>query len=761
MADMEEEILPPPDTWMVPGGAPLERLPRDVTDSIRCFAPKHERCAGSHGCRVALTDLVNLKLVDGEKAMPLPRFRQALAEMEEYSAPAVQAALSNCGSRISTTEEVRFFEEVDKLRRNLRGYRAASTPGVTTSDESTVSDQASSASARPTFPKPILKPPVLGTTALAAALETVDLAGQPEGERRNTNGQPAGGERRQDRDGPQGAVGDPWAANRQGNPNGHGNPERPEDRREPGENGRDNRRDEDENDQGDEDEEDDDDDDEEEEDEPTEEERRAQREEAAADEARESRLAMERSIRELTEAIAANAGREAQARDASNQILLLLSERGVTSDKTLQAVQKTMDMTCQTMEHQKPGTTFAWKFSGKVVEGNPEHAPLEEFIRQIDALGDARGMSQKARVEWCRLYVRGNALNWFTAQAANERGRSMAFESDWNLCKKYLREQYGQAGACYYIDMRKLYIQRNNEDAEEFYSRVSMVMEGFLDNYAYKLWEMALPKRQGLLMPGMQHSSDEARYKEFKFPLLRQWAEVTRVTDAMIANGGRDTLEPDLRAAAARFAMAYLEEFLIASFEGFRLFLKESRFWFECIDGLKLPQTRKWAAEVVRNQFRKDVKDRDISTRELCVRIKNKELCDQGAVDKVCPPGGGVGAVDAKGDSDEENDPAVAATGAGKKQPKKRPAATGQKQQKKGPSKPKKARVQAAEGDERSERETRTCRYCKKVGHIEKDCWTKHPEQRPEWARGGAAGAVTARYADEEGARSYSPIQRI
>ena len=740
----------------------MERLPRDVTDSIRCFAPKHERCAGSHGCRVALTDLVNLKLIDSEKAMPLPRFRQALAEMEEYNAPAVQAALANCGSRITNAEEIRFFAEVDKLRRSLRGYRATLTPGVTTSDESTFSDQASSASARPAPQKPILKPPVLGATALAVALETVDLAGQPEGGRRDTTGQPAGGERRHDQDGPQGAARDPWAVVRQqGDLNGRENPERPEDHREPEDNGRDDRRDGDENGRGNDEEEDDDEDDEDEEEELTEEERRARREEREAREARQSRRAMEWSIKRLTEAMAASAAREAQARDTNNQILRMLSERGATSERTLQAVQQTMDMTCQTMEHQKPGTTFAWKFSGKVVEGNPEHAPLEEFIRQIDALGDARGMSQKARVEWCRLYLRGNALNWFTAQAANEKGRSMAFESDWNLCKKYLREQYGQAGACYYIDMRKLYIQRNNEDAEEFYSRVSMVMEGFLDNYAYKLWEMALPKRLGLLMPGTPHSSDQARYKEFKFPLLRQWTELTRVIDAMIANGGRDMLEADLRAAAARFAMAYLEEFLIASFEGFRLFLKETRFWFECVDGLKLPQTRKWAAEVVRNQFRKDFKDRDISTRELCVRIKNRELCDQGATDKIIPPGGGVGAVDANENSDEENDPAVAAAGGGKKPPKKRPATSGQKQPKKGPSKPKKARVQAAEGDERPERETRTCRYCKKVGHIEKDCWTKYPEQRPEWKRGGAAGAVTARYADEEEASPYSPIQRI
>ena len=53
---------------------------------------------------------------------------------------------------------------------------------------------------------------------------------------------------------------------------------------------------------------------------------------------------------------------------------------------------------------------FRWRFSGRVVSNNHEHASLEEFLRQLDSVADAKGLSPKSRVEFCRMNLTDDAV---------------------------------------------------------------------------------------------------------------------------------------------------------------------------------------------------------------------------------------------------------------------------------------------------------------------------------------------------------------
>ena len=128
-----------------------------------------------------------------------------------------------------------------------------------------------------------------------------------------------------------------------------------------------------------------------------------------------------------------------------------------------------------------PGVYFGWKFSGKVIPNNTQHASLSEFLRHLESYASLRGLPEQAKVELCRANLTGDAQKWFVAQADLEDGHFLAFVSDWELTRKYLKEQYMRVGPSYYLNTKGLYEQRGDEDAEQFYARIMTTLEEFMD----------------------------------------------------------------------------------------------------------------------------------------------------------------------------------------------------------------------------------------------------------------------------------------
>ena len=60
----------------------------------------------------------------------------------------------------------------------------------------------------------------------------------------------------------------------------------------------------------------------------------------------------------------------------------------------------------------------------------------------MESYASLRGLPEQAKVELCRANLTGDAQKWFVAQADLEDGHSLAFVSDWELTRKYLKEQY-------------------------------------------------------------------------------------------------------------------------------------------------------------------------------------------------------------------------------------------------------------------------------------------------------------------------------
>ena len=196
----------------------------------------------------------------------------------------------------------------------------------------------------------------------------------------------------------------------------------------------------------------------------------------------------------------------------------------------------------------------------------------------------------------------------------------------------------------------------------------------------------------------------------------------------------------------AHHAMAYLREFIRVSYAGFRLFMIESRLWFEAVDGIRNTATKKYAltyARAARRMTAKQRAEKKITARGFWVLIKAKEQMELKPGDGIDPPRAGEAAaatVESDGWSTTD-DEAEAAAAKARKQKKSKKNKSGNKG--KGPKPGKKGKAAAADGNDR---ETRTCHHCKKVGHLERNCWTKYPEQRP----GSGSGAAVTGTAPEK-----------
>ena len=429
----------------------------------------------------------------------------------------------------------------------------------------------------------------------------------------------------------------------------------------------------------------------------------------------------------------------ADQRDAAN-ILRLQAE---DTRRGMQIMESQAAMQARSIEIGKAGAGFGWKFSGKPVPNNHQHATLQEFLRQLEAYAAVRGITDQGKVELCRCNLSGDAQQWFVAQAHLEAGRSMAFISDWELTKKHLVEQYSRVGACYYLDMKELFVQRSAEDAEQFYTRVMLTLEEFTDQHGDTLYDWALPKRHGLLMPGVNPALDGRSFGQFEYPMLAEGPALARVIREAAQQRSILGLENRLEYAIAAYSQAYVQEFLRQSYAQYRTNYKESHAWFQMIDGLRNANTKRYAGNLVRTMLRKPKEER-ISARELWVRIKTQELIEAGAKDRVVPavPAAAV-EIDA-----ELPDTGLVEAASGKRGNKKGHGGGGKKNQGKGggagsgggnPKRPgkqgdgsgKRARVAPADGADVGADGRPVCTFCERPGHTVDTCWQKHPELRP------------------------------
>ena len=812
------------DPWLEPEGEVfvLERLTPEVVTAIRCFEVDHPLCQG--GCRTGMDALANMGLVN-RRWEPTKRFRQALAMHGDYDPGRVLGALDEGFAPMDADAKVRFINAVDQLR-VLQARRGDAEAGSASTSGANTQGGASSAASAAENPgglrdvrsvltaARLAEPPGGPNDAMGPALERslrrLELGKDLEAARNGrsmyepmsfvapapaggsggitTGGPTTGGVGQQGENSPPGApglagtgngvqptpearaaataaqngdpaggnAGDHAAAGRQrangggggagGGGGGGGGGSEP--------------------DSSDSDSSDDESEDEDEEGIPLE--VKLQRRAARKRRDRRRKRQMREAIAEL--ARMTTRGVEVNQRDRAG-------ERGVVraalqkQEDVSRNVQESLEIQTRFLEMGKLSTiNFGWKFSGKELTNNPEHAPLPEFLRQIDSICDSKGADPKMRIELCRANLRGDALNWFMATSANEKGRSLAFISDWEKCKRYMREQYSRSGACYYINMRDLYKQKPQEDAEQFYCRVSLLMDGFLERYGQELFAMCLPRQHGLLLPGANLAPDSVRYDQFAWPVLMETAGVQGVVDAIAHEGWNAALRAALMRALGELCHAYVKEFIRMSYSGFCVFMKESRAWFEMVDGLRGQETRKYAGNLMRANFAKPKHER-MDARNFWVRIKNKELLDAGQTDRAIPPGpGAIGGVGGDMETDDDVDSGCdgdAAAAKGQKKPKKpkkggKPGGgkkggggggggAGGKRGNGGNGGPaaKKVKAHAADGDDGSRGEGRkVCPYCKKPGHDVSNCWTKHPEQKPEWLR---AGAVTGSGPDGTG----------
>ena len=448
----------------------------------------------------------------------------------------------------------------------------------------------------------------------------------------------------------------------------------------------------------------------------------------------------------------------ADQRDAAN-ILRLQAE---DTRRGMQIMESQAAMQQRSIEIGKAGAGFGWKFSGRPVPNNQQHATLQEFLRQLEAYAAVRGITDQGKVELCRCNLSGDAQQWFVAQSYLEAGRSMAFISDWELTKRHLVEQYSRVGACYYLDMRSLFVQQVTEDAEQFYSRVMLTLEEFLDQHGDTLYDWAFPKRHGLLMPGVDPALDGGCFNQFENPMLEEGPALAQMIREVAQRGTVVGVENRLEYAIAAYSQAYLQEFLRQSQPQYKTYYKESHAWFQMIDGLRNANTRRYAGNLVRAMLRKP-KEQRISTRELWVRIKTQEMIESGATDRVVPA---VPAAAVEIDTELPDTGLVSAaswkqkgrkspyggakafkhlgSGAGGGSKPKRPGKQG------GGSGGKRARVAPAEGSESPESsptspKAKVCDFCGRPGHRQATCWRKHPEQRPEgWRDYGPPGSRAA-----------------
>ena len=138
--------------------------------------------------------------------------------------------------------------------------------------------------------------------------------------------------------------------------------------------------------------------------------------------------------------------------------------------------------------------------------------------------------------------------------------------------------------------------------------------------------------------------------------------------------------------------------------------------------------------------------------------IKAKENMELKQGEGIDPPRAGETAA-AKVESEDEwltsDDEAAAAAAKAKKQKKKGKKGKSGSKNKGQKAGGKKGKAGAADG---SDKETRTCHHCKKVGHLERNCWTKHPELKPG---AGSGAAVTGTAPEEPGPDPGMPLEGV
>ena len=446
------------------------------------------------------------------------------------------------------------------------------------------------------------------------------------------------------------------------------------------------------------------------------------------------------------------------------------------NNRMVESVERQTTLNARNFDNGLAGGEFGYKFSGRVQPGNSQHSSLDEYLRQLESAAAVRGVSDKGKVEMCRQSLSGDAAIWFIAQAQLQKHRSLAFISDWPLTKKYLKEQYSKVGPCYSIDMKRMFEQVHNEDAEQYYSRCMIKLDEYMEQYGTKLYEWSRAGSRFLLAPGEPPATDGTRFFQFAFPAMQEWTNVMALFDSILP---QNHLAGRLRATAERLlgglCMAYLREQQEDSYRQFKWFFKERYAMFEMVDGLRVPSVRRDAQILVRANMRKRWEDR-LDSREMYVRIKNLERIASGETGIVVPPPsqGAVGAAKGELDFDVELDEdvvdkvmaAAMALQKAKKKGKKGSGGGGSanggggnksgggsggggggkngtaNQSKTG----KKSKVGASEADEPprdEEKKRRKCTHCKMSGHTVEDCWTKYPERRPE-RFGGSAGEVSS-----------------
>ena len=139
---------------------------------------------------------------------------------------------------------------------------------------------------------------------------------------------------------------------------------------------------------------------------------------------------------------------------------------------------------------------------------------------------------------------------------------------DWELTKKYLKEQCTRVGPCYY-NTKGLFVQVGNNDAEQFYSCIMLTLLEFLDQYSDVLYDWAYPNHLGLLMPGEAPALDERSASQFEHLRLYEERCVGETLRQIAEQGSLDGLENRIEYVVVKYTQAYLQEFLRQSFPQF------------------------------------------------------------------------------------------------------------------------------------------------------------------------------------------------
>ncbi len=116
--------------------------------------------------------------------------------------------------------------------------------------------------------------------------------------------------------------------------------------------------------------------------------------------------------------------------------------------------------------------TAAITFFGRDAQKTPGSLRINEFLQEVECRRQQHGWSDENTIRFSRACFKGEANDWFGNLQAQLRREDIDIYNDWARFRSAIKEHYGAGGDTKRVNWRRMLTQSANEDAWRFTTRM-------------------------------------------------------------------------------------------------------------------------------------------------------------------------------------------------------------------------------------------------------------------------------------------------